>query len=333
MKTLVIAEAGVNHNGNLDTAIEMITVAAQCGADVIKFQTFNTSKLVTKHAEMASYQITNTEKNESQHDMLSRLELNHNDFKILQKECVKNQIEFLSTAFDSESLEFLSGMKPVRFKIPSGEITNLPYLRQIASYGREIILSTGMANMGEIKAAIEVLENSGVTREEIVILHCTTNYPTEMHEVNLRAMQTIGREFSVRFGYSDHTLGIEVPIAAVALGATVIEKHFTIDRDMKGPDHKASLEPGELHSLISAIRNIEIALGGDQKIPTVSELEISKVARKSIIARVPIFKGEKFSNENLICKRPGTGMSPMLWDQIIGTAAHRDFEEDESIDK
>jgi N,N'-diacetyllegionaminate synthase len=333
MKTLIIAEAGVNHNGSIETAIQMIRIASDCGADVIKFQTFNASKLVTKQAKMANYQIANTEINESQHSMLLRLQLNHEDFKVLHEECEKYKIEFLSTAFDSESLEFLAGMMPHRFKVPSGEITNLPYLRQVASYCKEIILSTGMASMDEIQAAVGVLENSGIKRDEIVILHCTTNYPTPMHEVNLRAMNTIGREFGVRIGYSDHTLGFEVPIAAVALGATVIEKHFTIDRDMNGPDHKASMEPEELKALVEAIRNTEIALGSEQKIPTESELQIAKVARKSIVVRAPIKKGEKFSTENLTCKRPGTGVSPMLWDEVIGTTALRDFEEDEVIDK
>jgi N,N'-diacetyllegionaminate synthase len=332
MKTLIIAEAGVNHNGSLDTAIQMIKVASECGADVIKFQTFNASKLVTRQARMADYQIKNTEMNESQHNMLARLQLDHEDFKVLREECERYKIEFLSTAFDTESLEFLAGMMPNRFKVPSGEITNLHYLRQVASYGKEIFLSTGMASMAEIQTAVNALENSGMKREGIVILHCTTNYPTQMHEVNLRAMNTIGREFKVRVGYSDHTLGIEVPVAAVALGATVIEKHFTIDREMAGPDHKASMEPEELKALVVAIRNTEIALGSDQKIPTESELQIAKVARKSIVVRAPIKKGEKFSTENLTCKRPGTGVSPMLWDEVIGTTALRDFEEDEVLE-
>ena len=332
MKTLIIAEAGVNHNGSLDTAIQMIKVASECGADVIKFQTFNASRLVTRQARMADYQIKNTEMNESQHNMLARLQLDHEDFKVLREECEKHKVEFLSTAFDTESLEFLAGMMPNRIKVPSGEITNLPYLRQVASYGKEIILSTGMASMAEIQTAVDALEDSGMKREEIVILHCTTNYPTRMHEVNLRAMNTIGREFKVRVGYSDHTLGIEVPVAAVALGATVIEKHFTIDREMAGPDHKASMEPEELKALVEAIRNTEIALGSDQKTPTESELQIAKVARKSIVVRSPIKKGEKFSSENLTCKRPGTGISPMLWDEVIGTTALRDFEEDEILE-
>lgn len=332
MKTLIIAEAGVNHNGKLSLAMDLVEAAINADVDIVKFQTFKAEYLSTKSAPMAAYQKINTSLNESQYSMLKRLELTNSDFLELQETCAAKGIEFLSTAFDLESLDFLWSLRPKRIKIPSGEITNLPYLRKVGSLETETILSTGMAQMQEIEEALNVLELAGTSREKIVVLHCTTNYPTEMHEVNLHAMCTLGNEFGVRFGYSDHTLGIEVPIAAVALGASVIEKHFTLSRDLEGPDHRASLEPIELANMVTSIRNIEVALGDGVKRPTKAEVENAKVARKSIFARREIKQGEVFTNENLVTKRPGVGLSPMMWDSILGTVASRDFDEDDLIE-
>lgn len=332
MKTLIIAEAGVNHNGKLSLAKDLVEAASNADVDIVKFQTFKAENLSTKSAPMAVYQKINTNLNESQFSMLKRLELTNSDFLELQETCAAKGIEFLSTAFDLESLDFLWSLRPQRIKIPSGEITNLPYLRKVGSLETETILSTGMAEMQEIEEALNVLELAGTSREKIVVLHCTTNYPTEMHEVNLHAMCRLGNEFGVRFGYSDHTLGIEVSIAAVALGACVIEKHFTLSRDLEGPDHRASLEPIELANMVTSIRNIEVALGDGVKRPTKAEVENAKVARKSIFARKEIKRGEVFTNENLATKRPGVGLSPMMWDSILGTVASRDFDEDDLIE-
>lgn len=332
MRTTIIAEAGVNHNGRIDTAKELIDSAILAGADIVKFQTFNAEKLVTKNAKMADYQIRNTNHLESQYEMLKKLQLSHEEFIELSNLCSQKGIEFLSTAFDLESLDFLWSLKPKRIKIPSGEITNLPYLRKIGGLGIETIISTGMSEMREIEEALATLELAGTERGKITVLHCTTNYPADMFEVNLNAMKKIGREFGVRFGYSDHTLGIEISIAAVALGASVIEKHFTLDRKMNGPDHHASLEPIELGKMISCIRNIELALGDGHKKPTDSEIEIAKIARKSIVARRDIKKGEIFTSENLTTKRPGTGINPMRWDNLIGLVSTRSYEADELIE-
>ena len=332
-KTLIIAEAGVNHNGNLQMAKQLVDAAAGSGADLVKFQTFKAEKIASKLAKKAIYQARNEGGNDtdSQQEMLRRLELSEADHATLFSHCAERGIDFFSTGFDLQSLDFLNGLGFEQFKVPSGEITNLPYLRRLASYGKHLILSTGMASMGDIEAAIEAIETAGLPRENITVLHCTTEYPAPLEEVNLRAMTTIGQAFGVSVGYSDHTLGIEVSLAAVALGATVIEKHFTLDRTLPGPDHAASLEPNELESLVSGIRNIEKALGRPEKRRTPSELKNVSVARKSIVAACHISRGEVFSCENLTAKRPGTGMSPMLWDTVIGRAAPRDFATDEEI--
>lgn len=333
-KVIIIAEAGVNHNGNFDKAVELIEAAAKSGADFVKFQTFKTELNVSKSAKKAAYQEKSTGSEESQYEMVKKLELSFEDFKRLEKECTKNGIGFLSTGFDFPSLDFLETLNPQLYKIPSGEITNLPYLRKIASFKRPIVMSTGMASLSEVKKALEVLTSEGIPKNKITIVHCNTEYPTPMEDVNLKAMNTIGRELGVKIGYSDHTLGIEVPIAAVALGATVIEKHFTLDRNMKGPDHSASLEPEELTAMVTSIRNIEKAVAGSGlKEPSPSEEKNKTMARKSIFASRPIKKGEELTSENLVVKRPGTGISPLKWDEIIGTTAKRDFEEDEMIEE
>lgn len=331
-RVLIIAEAGVNHNGDLETAKALIDTAAEAGADYVKFQTFNAKKLVSKTAKKASYQIQNTkEAEETQLKMLERLELGKEAHYLLRDHCASRGIKFLSTGFDPESLEFLNGFGIDLFKIPSGEITNLPYLRQVGRYGKPVILSTGMAEMSEVKEAIKALQLTGLEKEAITVLHCNTEYPTPFEHVNLLAMSSMKKELGLGVGYSDHTLGIEVPIAAVALGATVIEKHFTLSRQMEGPDHLASLEPGELKAMVAAIRNIENAMGDGIKAPSPSELKNKEVARKSIVAKRDILKGEVFTDENLSAKRPGTGISPMRWDQIIGTKALRDYKEDDLI--
>jgi N,N'-diacetyllegionaminate synthase len=332
VKTIIIAEAGVNHNGDLSLAKQLIDVAAEAGADLVKFQTFCADRLVTRTARKADYQTQTTDGKESQHEMLRRLELSAEMHKDLIAHCAARNIGFFSTGFDIESVNLLVSLGQDHFKIPSGEITNLPYLRHIGQFGRTVILSTGMAILGEIEAAIDVLEQAGTPRAQITVLHCTTEYPTPMDEVNLHAMQSIGAAFGVAVGYSDHTPGIEVAIAAVALGATIIEKHFTLDRKLPGPDHKASLEPEELKAMIAAIRNIEAALGDGVKRLTPSESRNKPIARKSIVAGVEIRKGEIFTVDNLAAKRPGTGISPMGWDEVIGRASPRDFAADELIE-
>ncbi|MFP3874955.1 MAG: N-acetylneuraminate synthase, partial [Thiohalophilus sp.] len=328
---LIIAEAGVNHNGDMALAKQLIDVAAGAGADLVKFQTFNADRLVTHSASKADYQRQTTAGDESQHAMLRRLELKREMHEELIAHCRERGIGFFSTGFDIESIDLLWELGQQRFKIPSGEITNLPYLRHIGRLGREIILSTGMANLGEVEAAINTLEVAGTPRDRITVLHCTTEYPTPMHEVNLRAMQSMQQAFGVRVGYSDHTQGIEVATAAVALGATVIEKHFTLDRNLAGPDHKASLEPNELAGMVKSIRAIELALGNGVKRPGKSEQRNLSVVRKSIVAARPIQAGEQFTEDNLTIKRPGTGISPMRWDEIIGKTAVRGFDVDELI--
>ena len=330
--TLIIAEAGVNHNGDLAMAKRLIDAAAEAGADLVKFQTFNAERLVTPTAVKAAYQNRNTGIAESQYDMLKRLELTPGMHDALIGHCRERNIGFFSTGFDIESVDLLLSLGQDFFKIPSGEITNLPYLRHIGQLGREVILSTGMATLSDIEGAIQVLESSGTPRDRMMVLHCTTEYPTPMTEVNLRAMQSIGSAFGVRVGYSDHTAGIEVSIAAVALGAVCIEKHFTLDRELPGPDHKASLEPGELKEMVKAIRNIERAMGDGIKRLTPSEAKNRSVARKSIVASRNIMQGEVFTDQNLMVKRPGTGISPMLWDQVIGQKAKLDFSKDDLIE-
>jgi len=331
MKVLIIAEAGVNHNGDLALARKLIDVAAEAGADLVKFQTFSADQLVTRTAAKADYQNRTTDSKESQHEMLRSLELTVEMHTELIAHCAECGIGFFSTGFDIESVDFLVGLGQERFKIPSGEITNLPYLRHIGRMGKPIILSTGMAEMDEIQAAIDALEAAGTPRAIITVLHCTTEYPTPMAEVNLRAMQTLKTAFGVRVGYSDHTQGVEVPVAAVAMGASVIEKHFTLDRGLPGPDHQASLEPHELKAMIAAIRNIEQAMGDGIKRLTLSEAKNKPVARKSIVAGRAIRAGEVFSDDNLAAKRPGTGISPMCWDEVVGRRARRNFDADELI--
>jgi N,N'-diacetyllegionaminate synthase len=330
-RVLIIAEAGVNHNGDLALAKQLVDAAAAAGADLVKFQTFSANCLVTRSATKADYQAEVTDRKETQHQMLSRLELSAEMHKDLIAHCAIRNIGFFSTGFDIESVDFLLGLGQERFKVPSGEITNLPYLRHIGHFGKEVILSTGMATLADIEAAIDVLEQAGTSRANISVLHCTTEYPTPMAEVNLRAMKSIQAAFQVAVGYSDHTSGIEVAIAAVALGASVIEKHFTLDRNLPGPDHQASLEPDELKAMVTAIRNIEVALGDGVKRLTPSEARNKLVVRKSLVASADIRKGERFSAENVTTKRPGTGISPMRWDEVISRAAPRDFSVDELI--
>ncbi len=331
-QTLVIAEAGVNHNGDLQLAKKLVDAATEAGADVIKFQTFQASQLATEHAEQAVYQQKALGNSEGQLAMLKRLELQPEQHAELINYCQQQNIEFLSTAFDMSSIDLLASLTLKRWKVPSGEITNLPYLRQIGSQGQPVILSTGMANLGEIEAALAVLEQAGTSRSRITVLHCTTEYPAPAKEVNLRAMNTIAQAFGVAVGYSDHTDGIAVPIAAVAIGATVIEKHLTLDRNMLGPDHKASLEPDQFAAMVCGIRTIEEALGDGIKRPTPSEQNSLPVVRKSLVAARPIRAGELFSEVNLTAKRPGTGISPMSWDAWIGRKALRDFVADELIE-
>lgn len=331
-RILIIAEAGVNHNSDLAIAKRLIDVAAEAGADLVKFQTFNTDSLVTRDAKKADYQTGTTDGRESQYEMLRRLELSAEMHKELIAHCAARNIGFLSSGFDIESIDLLVSLGQGRFKIPSGEITNLPYLRHIGQLGKDVILSSGMATMGEIEASIEVLEQAGVPRGRITVLHCTTEYPTPMAEVNLRAMQSIQTAFGVEMGYSDHTTGIEVAIAAAAMGASVIEKHFTLNRNLPGPDHRASLEPEELKAMVASIRNIEIALGDGIKRLTPSEAKNRPIVRKSLVGRQPIRAGEVFSAENITTKRPGTGISPMRWDEVIGRIAPHDFSADELIE-
>lgn len=331
MKTLIIAEAGVNHNGDLALARQLINVAAEAGADLVKFQTFNANRQVTRTAKKADYQTQTTDSKESQHEMLLRLELTAEMHKELIAHCAARNIGFFSTGFDIESIDLLVSLGQDYFKIPSGEITNLPYLRHTGHLGKTVILSTGMASLGEIEAALDVLEQAGTLRDRITVLHCNTEYPTPMADVNLRAMLTIRDAFGVAVGYSDHTAGIEVAIAAVALGATVIEKHFTVDRNLPGPDHKSSLEPDELKAMVSAIRNVEIALGDGIKRLTPSEARNKPIVRKSLVASQIIKAGEVFSAQNITTKRPGTGISPMRWDEVMGQVAQKNYKEDDLI--
>ncbi|GBF41334.1 N-acetylneuraminate synthase [Leptospira ellinghausenii] len=331
-KTIIIAEAGVNHNGDLKIAEELIQVAAKAGADFVKFQTFQSNSISSKLAGRAEYQKANMKEDGSQISMLKKLELNFEMHQHLIQVCKQNKIQFLSTAFDLPSIELLIQLGIDLWKIPSGEITNYPYLKKIGSLKGEVILSTGMSNLGEIEAALSVLENAGTKRENITVLHCTTEYPAPMNEVNLRAMLSIQNAFGVKVGYSDHTVGVEISLAAVALGAIMIEKHFTLDRNLPGPDHKASLEPNELNALVSGIRNIEIALGDGVKKPFPSEIRNMTIARKSLIAKENIRKGEIFTEQNITTKRPGNGISPMRWDEVMGKTASKDFLEDELIE-
>ena len=332
MRTLIIAEAGVNHIGDMALAKKLIAAAADAGADLVKFQTFIASNLVSKSAPKAEYQKNVTDPEESQQEMVRKLEISKENHLELIDECKRKGIGFFSTAFDLGSVDLLEEFGFKLVKVPSGELTNLPYLRYLTRKGKPVLLSTGMANLGEIEAAINVIEQAGTPRAKITVLHCTTEYPTPMEDVNLRAMVNIGNALGVKVGYSDHTSGIEIPIAAVALGATVIEKHFTLDRNLPGPDHRASLEPDELKAMVAGIRNIERALGDGIKRPSPSELKNKPIARKSLVAATDIKAGELFSVENLATKRPGTGVSPMLWDEVIGRSAPRDFNEDELIE-
>ena len=330
-KVFIIAEAGVNHNGSLELAKKLIDVAVVSGADAVKFQTFKAENLVSKNAQKADYQKQTTNNEESQFDMIKKLELDVQTHRILMDYCKEKNIMFLSTPFDHDSIDLLNDLGLEIFKIPSGEITNLPYLRHIGKLNKKVILSTGMADIGEIEDAMDILINAGTKKENITVLHANTMYPTPMEDVNLKAMVTIGKTFDVAFGYSDHTLGIEVDIAAVALGACCIEKHFTLDCTMEGPDHKASLEPDELKAMVKAIRNIELALGSSIKKPSKSEMPNMQIARKSIVAKIEIKKGDRLSEENITIKRPGNGINPMRWDEIVGTIAAKDYKEDELI--
>lgn len=331
-KVFIIAEAGVNHNGSIEQAKKLIDVASESGADAVKFQTFTADKLVSKNAKKADYQKKATDADESQYEMLKKLELDRKSHRLLIDYCEEKKITFLSTPFDHESIDMLNTFGMTIFKIPSGEITNLPYLRHIGSLGKKIILSTGMSDLADVESALDVLFSSGANKEEITVLHATTEYPCPVNEVNLRAINTLETKFGVKVGYSDHTQGIEVAIAAVARGACVIEKHFTLDRSMEGPDHKSSLEPNELKSMVLAIRHIEQALGDGIKRPTKSEMNNIAIVRKSIVASRDIKSGEIFSSDSITVKRPGSGISPMKWDEVLGNVAKRDFLSDELIE-
>lgn len=332
-KVIIIAEAGVNHNGDIELAKKLIDVAVEAGVDYVKFQTFKSESLVSKFAKKASYQIENTKDGgESQLQMLKKLELSNSQHFELVQYCNNKNISFFSTAFDLESLSFLKELGLNIVKIPSGEITNLPYLRKAAALFKEVIISTGMSSMVEIEEALDVFLQAGINKNDITILHCNTEYPTPMSDVNLNAMLTIQKMFGVKVGYSDHTMGIEVPIAAVAMGGTMIEKHFTLDRSLPGPDQLASLEPDELKNMVHSIRNIEDAIGGTGiKEPSESEIKNISIARKSIVAKTSIQKGDRFTEFNITTKRPGMGLSPMKWDEVIGKVASQDFDEDELI--
>jgi N,N'-diacetyllegionaminate synthase len=331
LKTLIIAEAGVNHNGSLEMAFELIDAASDAGADVVKFQTFKAENLVTQSAAKADYQLGTTDVQETQFEMIKKLELSYDMHLKLISRCKEKGIRFSSTGFDTSSLDVLIELGVDFLKVPSGEITNLPYLRHVGTKGLPIILSTGMSTMQEVKDAVRILEQAGSKKSDITVLHCNTEYPTPMEDVNLRAILSMENELGVKVGYSDHTLGIEVPIAAVALGATVIEKHFTLNRTMEGPDHAASLEPDELKQMVYSIRNIEKAMGNGHKLPSNSEQKNISVARKSIVASRNILAGEKFTEENIAVKRPGTGLCPMRWDELLGLEANKDFQADDLI--
>ena len=334
MKTIIIAEVGVNHNGKVDLAEQLIRAAAKAGADIVKFQTFSASDLVLKSTSKANYQLKNSDEKESQFKMLEKLELNEEEHHQLIKHCKKRNIKFLSTGFDLKSLEFLSSLNLPFYKIPSGEITNLPYLRFVAKTNKPIIMSTGMSYLSEVKFALEDLLNHGAKKEDITILHCNTAYPTKKSDVNLNAMLTIKDKLKVNVGYSDHTLGFEVPIAAVSLGAKIIEKHITLDRSLKGPDHAASMEPKEFEEMVKLIRNVEIALGSYKKIPSQSEKEnINLARRKSIVANSIIAKGDIYTNLNLTTKRPGTGISPVYWDSLIGKKSKKNYKKNQQIEE
>ena len=329
----IIAEAGVNHNGSLDVAKQLVEAAAESGVDAVKFQTFTADNLVSKDAPKAGYQTQTTSKSESQYEMLKSLELNEQAHKELISYCSQLGIEFVSTPFDHKSIDLLDSLGLETFKIGSGEVTNLPYLRKIGALNKQVILSTGMADLGEVEDALQVLEEAGTVRAKITVLHCNTEYPTPMQDVNLRAMQTMSVAFpGIQVGYSDHTLGIEVPVAAVAMGAKVIEKHFTLDKNMPGPDHQASLEPDELSQMVRAIRNIETAMGSGEKRPSPSESKNKEVARKSIVAAKDIKVGEAFAESNIKIKRPGTGISPMRWEEVLGKVSNKSFNIDDLIE-
>ena len=331
MSVFVIAEAGVNHNGSVYTAKKLIDVASSAGADAVKFQTFKVKSFVTKKAKKATYQKKIKNQNENQFEMLKKLEFSFEEHKKLIKYCKSKKIIFLSSPFDIESIDLLNKLNLEIFKIPSGEITNLPYLRHIGKLNKKIILSTGMSNMEEVKIAVSILINSGTKKNNITVLHANTAYPTPMKDVNLKAMLTLKKELDINYGYSDHTLGIEIDIAAVAMGASCLEKHFTLDTKMEGPDHKASLAPEELKIMVGSIRNIEKALGNGLKKPSKSELKNIDIVRKSIVAKIKIKKGEVLNDKNITTKRPGYGLSPMKWDQVYGTIAKKNYEEDEFI--
>ena len=328
----IIAEAGVNHNGDIELAKELVDIAAHAGADAVKFQTFKAERLITPFAPKAEYQLLTTDASESQFEMIRCLELDRDTHKELIRYCSSKNIEFLSSPFDIESIELLAELNLKIIKIPSGEITNLPYLRKIGSLKKEVILSTGMSTLEEIRSALHVLTNAGIHKDQIIVLHCSTAYVCPYEDVNLNAMLAIRDEFDVKVGYSDHSKGIEVPIAAVAIGAEVIEKHFTLNRKLSGPDHEASLEPNELMAMIRAIRNIEIALGSRVKFPFPSEIQNKPMVRKSIVASAKIKKGDVLTEENITTKRPGYGISPMKWDEVIGTQAIKDFDVDELVE-
>lgn len=330
--TIIIAEAGVNHNGSFERAIEMIDTAKECGVDYIKFQTFKADRITNKFASQAEYQKQNTGNDNTQFEMLRKLELSDEDFIRLSEYCSKVGVKFMSTPFDLDSIGFLAGLGMDYMKIPSGEITNLPYLRKISKCGIPVIMSTGMCDLGEIEDALNVLYEGGLSKDQITLLHCNTEYPTPMKDVNLSAMFSLSSAFHTKVGYSDHTKGIEVPIAAVAMGACVIEKHFTLDKKLPGPDHVASLDPKELKAMVDAIRNVETAIGSSIKKVSDSERKNIAVARKSIVAARDIRKGEIYTEDNLAVKRPGTGISPMSWDKVLGKQASRYFKEDELIE-
>ena len=332
MHTSIIAEAGVNHNGDINLAKEMVEVAAECGADFIKFQTFKADELVTQKASKAKYQQSNKDDSESQYEMLKKLELTSSENQDLFEHCKRYGIQFLSTPFDIPSADMLRELGQNVFKIASGEITNLPLLRHIGGFKSDVIISSGMSTIKEISKAISAVETAGTKKDQITVLHCTTSYPLPMSEVNLNAMRKIAEDLQVKIGYSDHTLGIEIPIAAVALGAQIVEKHFTLDRELPGPDHRASLIPVELRSMVKAIRNIEVALGDGEKRLMPCEIENIELARKSIVAAKNIRKGEILSRENLAIKRPGLGVSPMAWDEVMGKKAIRDFSPDDLLE-
>lgn len=330
--TIIIAEAGVNHNGSIEMARKMVEAARECGVDYIKFQTFKAEKIANKFALQADYQKRNIHEDSSQVEMLRKLELTDKDFVLLKAYCGNRDVRFMSTPFDLESVDFLCGLGMDYIKVPSGEITNLPYLRKIASKGIPVIMSTGMCGLGEIEDALDILYKGGISTADVTLLHCNTEYPTPMIDVNLRAMETLRSAFGTKVGYSDHTRGIEVPVAAVAMGASVIEKHFTLDKTLPGPDHVASLEPSELKAMVDAIRNIELAVGTTVKWVSSSERKNMAVARKSIVAAKNIKAGECLTEDNLTVKRPGSGISPMLWDSVMGKKAIRDFAADELIE-